>query len=164
MAMVTVGYRQQGILTQKGNPKKVSEIGDLARDDISIINRQPGSGTRLWLDRILSEIGIPHSQVIGYDHEVKTHHHVGLAISRGEADAGVGLLAEAKMMGLDFTPLFEERYDLVLPADEFDNPTFTPLFDRLHSEDFRKAVSGLGGYDTDRTGEMVTVGMEPIGN
>lgn len=164
MTLVTVGYRQQGILIQKGNPKKVSEISDLAREDISIVNRQPGSGTRLWIDRRLSEIGIAHSQVSGYDYEVKTHHNVGLAISRGEVDAGVGLLAEAEMMGLGFSPLFEERYDLVLPADEFDNPSFTRLFDFLHSEDFRQAVSGLGGYDTDRTGDMVTVGKEPIGN
>ena len=164
MALVTVGYRQQGILTQKGNPKKVSEISDLARDDISIVNRQPGSGTRLWLDRRLSEMGIPHSQVSGYDYEVKTHHQVGKAVSRGEADAGLGLLAEAEMMGLNFSLLFEERYDLVLPADEFDNPSFRPLFDRLHSGDFRRAVSRLGGYDMGRTGEMLTVGKEPIGN
>jgi molybdate-binding protein/DNA-binding HxlR family transcriptional regulator len=164
MALVTVGYRQQGILTQKGNPKKLSEIGDLARDDIFIVNRQPGSGTRLWLDRGLSEIGIPRSQVSGYGYEVKTHHQVGKAVSSGEADAGLGLFAEAEMMELDFSPLFEERYDLVLPAEDLANPSFTPLFDRLHSGDFRQMVSRLGGYETERTGEMLYVGQEPIGN
>jgi molybdate-binding protein/DNA-binding HxlR family transcriptional regulator len=158
MILVTIGYRQQGILTRDGNPKNISAVSDLAREDVSIINRQSGSGTRLWLDRRLAEIGISPSQIKGYDTEVQTHHHVGSAISRGEADAGLGLLAEAELMGLDFTPLFEERYDLVLAASDIDKPRFAPLLDRLRSGIFQKSVSGLGGYNTDHAGELVPVG------
>lgn len=157
MVLLTVGHRQQGIMTRRGNPRKISAIYDLAREDVTFINRQSGSGTRLWLDRRLLDAGIEASHISGYNHEVKTHHQIGLAIARGDADAGIGLLAEAELMELEFLPLFEERFDLVLPSEELSNPRFTRLFDHLHSGDFRSKAARLGGYDTGHTGEMITV-------
>jgi len=157
MALISVGYRQQGILTQKGNPKKVAEICDLARADITFINRQSGSGTRLWLDRCLSSAGVAQNQITGYDRIAKTHHQVGQAVSRGEVDAGIGLMAEAKKMDLNFSPLFEERFDLVLPVDELSNPSIVPVFDLLSSGVFRRSAALLGGYDPKSSGEMITV-------
>ena len=158
MVLLTVGYRQQGIMTRKGNPKKISDICDLAREDVTFINRQSGSGTRLWLDRRLQGEDVEAGQISGYHHEVKTHHHVGLAISRGDADAGIGLLAEAEMMDLEFLPLFEERFDLVLPSEELGSPRFTRLFDNLQSGEFRRKAAGLGGYDTGHSGEVIMIG------
>jgi molybdate-binding protein/DNA-binding HxlR family transcriptional regulator len=159
MALISVGYRQQGILTRKGNPKGILEVHDLAREDIAFVNRQSGSGTRLWLDRRLSASGVPQDLISGYDREVKTHHQVGQAIARGEVDAGIGLMAEAKKMDLDFSPLFEERFDLVLPVDELSTPAMRPIFDRLASGDFRRRAAMLGGYDTKSSGDMTKVGL-----
>jgi putative molybdopterin biosynthesis protein len=116
------------------------------------------STVNLWLDRRLQDEDIEAGQINGYHNEVKTHHHVGLAISRGDADAGIGLLAEAEMMDLEFLPLFEERFDLVLPSEEFAGPRFTRLFDDLYSGEFRSKAAGLGGYDTGHTGEVITIG------
>ena len=158
MALIAVGYRQQGILTKQGNPEKITELADLAREDVTIVNRQPGSGTRLWFDQLLSDIGVSSKQISGYEQEVKTHHLVAQAITLGKADAGIGLFAEAKMMDLDFSPLFEERYDLVLPVEELSEPSIARLFDHINSAGFRRQVSNLGGYNTEHTGEMITVG------
>ena len=158
MALVTVGYRQQGILTKQGNPMKITGLSDMAREDVTIINRQAGSGTRLWFDEHLLDIGVSPKQINGYDREVKTHHQVAQVITRGEADAGIGLLAEAKLVELDFTPLFEERYDLVVPDETLSEPRIVHLFEYMNSADFRRTVSHLGGYATDHTGEMKLVG------
>jgi len=158
MALVTVGYRQQGILTKQGNPMKIAELSDMARDDVTIINRQPGSGTRLWFDEHLSDISVSPKHINGYDREVKTHHQVAQAITSGEADAGIGLLAEAKMMDLEFTPLFDERYDLVVPYKELSEPKIVRLFEFINSAGFRRRVSHLSGYATEHTGEMKKVG------
>jgi putative molybdopterin biosynthesis protein len=158
MALIAVGYRQQGILTRQGNPENINELSDLAREDVTIVNRQPGSGTRLWFDQHLSDIGVSSKHISGYELEVKTHHQVAQAITRGKADAGIGLLAEAKMMNLNFSPLFEERYDLVLPVEELSDPKIVRLFDHINSAGFRRQVSRLGGYNTEHTGKMITVG------
>ncbi|MFN2188867.1 MAG: substrate-binding domain-containing protein [Candidatus Promineifilaceae bacterium] len=158
IALITVTHRQQGILTKQGNPKDIQSVSDFARDDVTCINRQPGSGTRLWFDQQLSDLGLAHEAIRGYEHQVRTHHQVGQAISSGEADAGIGLLAEARLMDLDFTPLFDERYDLVLPFDDIQRQKYKAFFDHLFSSEFRSKVASLGGYSSEHTGEMVIVG------
>jgi putative molybdopterin biosynthesis protein len=155
MTLIVLGYRQQGLIVQNGNPKRLSSLNDLAQGEIVMVNRQPGSGTRLWLDQQISDLGLDRSQIKGYNTEVKTHHQIGLSVSQGKADAGVGVYASAKRLGLEFIPFFEERFDLVLPTEEVDGSQFRPLFDRLNSAEFRERAAKLGGYDTRRTGEMV---------
>jgi putative molybdopterin biosynthesis protein len=157
MTLFVLGYRQQGLLVQKGNPEKLKGLSDLARRDITLVNRQPGSGTRRWLDRQISDLEIDSARIRGYGMEVRTHHQVGLAVSNGKADTGVGVYASAKRFDLDFIPLFEERYDLVLPTEEVNGSQFLPLFSHLHSAEFRKRAADLGGYDTTRTGEITTL-------
>jgi putative molybdopterin biosynthesis protein len=151
--LVTLAHRQQGLLVPPGNPLQIHGLEDLARKEVLMINRNRGSGTWLWLDRRLSELGLAAQSVRGYEREVRTHTAVAEAVAAGRADAGLGLLAAAQKYKLDFIPLFEERFDLVMPQEQIENPALAPFFDALTSARFRQAVEGLGGYQTAHTGE-----------
>lgn len=153
MLLFTLTHREQGILVAPQNPKRIHSLDDLARSDITMVNRQAGSGTRLWLDRRLIEIGIPPGAVNGYSQTVSTHLQVGEKILAGEADVGVGLRAAALQLGLDFIPLFEERYDLVLPASIAHEPAAQPILNQLQSSALRRSIRKLGGYRTEHTGD-----------
>ena len=101
--------------------------------------------------------GIPPAQINGYTKEWPTHTAVAGAISRGEAEVGVGLLAAARQFDLDFIPLFSERYDLVIPTEGFHDPRLAPLFEDLQSLEFRKSLRNLSGYDTEAIGMYLDV-------
>jgi putative molybdopterin biosynthesis protein len=156
VSLVTLAERRQGLLVKEGNSKQIRDLADLARKGVTLINRNRGSGTRLWLDRQLGLLGIPGAQVRGYRIEARTHIEVAEAILLGRADAGIGLEAAARQFGLDFVPLYQERFDLVLPEEELHEETFQPLLDYLQSAEFRGAVERLGGYDTTQTGNLLT--------
>jgi len=153
MKLVTLAHREQGLLVSAGNPRQVHKLEDLARGDLTFINRNPGSGTRLWLDKQLSLLGIPTDQIQGYAQEVRTHTAVAQAVAQGKADAGLGLAAAARQIGLDFIPLFQERFDLVIPIQSLGEARFGVMLDYLHSGEFRHMAENLGGYDTHHTGE-----------
>jgi molybdate-binding protein len=157
MLLITLAQREQGLLLQPGNPRQLSGLHDLDRGKITIVNRQPGSGTRLWLDRRLKIMGITPSRIDGYQWTVDTHEKVGQAIAEGKADAGVGLLATAKKFGLDFLPLFDERFELVIPALAEKEALLQPMLDHLQSSQFRRSIDSLGGYNTADTGRTRTV-------
>ena len=113
--IVLVG-RQQGLMVAKGNPKEIISLEDLARKDVSYINRQSGAGTRVLLDYHLRLLEISADQIIkGYQHEEYTHLAVAAAIASGRADCGLGIAAAAQALDLDFIPLYQERYDLIIP-------------------------------------------------
>jgi putative molybdopterin biosynthesis protein len=154
MRLLTLTNRQQGLMVAKGNPKGIRSIEDLTREDVVFINRQPGSGTRLWLDIQLKEQGISPAEVEGYKRYANTHRKVGQIITRGEADVGIGLLAAARQLDLNFVPLFQERFDLVLPDNRIADPILQPMLNHLQSSRFRRSVRALGGYDTQHTGDM----------
>lgn len=150
--LVTLAHRLQGLLVAPGNPKHIHALADLARPDLRMINRNRGSGTRLWLDRQV-ELGIlPSEGVSGYEHEVRTHTAVAEAVQAGGADAGLGLFAAAQKFMLDFVPLFQERFDLVFPADQT-LPQLAALLDYISSGPFRRSIEKLGGYETSHTGD-----------
>jgi putative molybdopterin biosynthesis protein len=151
--MVTLAHREQGIMTAKGSLKRVREIADLAGGDVRFANRNPGSGTRVWLDAQLHTLGIPPESIAGYDVEFRTHSEVASAVSSGQADAGLGVRAAADRFELEFTPLFTERYDLVFSADRAEEEPFARLRDRLDSRAFHTEVRRLGGYNADHTGD-----------
>jgi putative molybdopterin biosynthesis protein len=157
MVMVTLAYREQGLLLASGNPRQIRGLEDLARKDVQLANRNRGSGTRLWLDKQLNQLGIMPNQVRGYHQEVRTHTAVAYAIQQHRADVGLGLLAAAQQSGLDFIPLFQERYDLVFPREVFENRHFHPLLDLIHSGEYRLGVSHLGGYDTAHMGDQLSL-------
>lgn len=159
VALVTLAHRQQGLLVPPGNPRKMRDLEDLAQEDAVFINRNQGSGTRLWLDHHLGNLGISPQQIRGYQRAVSTHTAVARAVAEGQADAGLGLLAAARQGNLDFIPLFQERYDLVIPQEQYESALLQPILDRLQSAGFRRAVEGLGGYDITHTGEITMMGQ-----
>ncbi len=157
MKLVTLVHREQGLLLKPGNPHQLKGLEDLARSDITFINRNPGSGTRLWLDRQLSHIGLPKARIRGYNEEARTHTAVALAVAQGRVDAGLGLAAAARRHSLEFIPLFQERFDLVLPAASLKEANFSLMLDFIHSSEFRQMAESLGGYDTHHTGDEIAV-------
>jgi putative molybdopterin biosynthesis protein len=157
MMMITLAFREQGFMVRSGNLMQIHVVEDLARQGISFINRNPGSGTRLWLDLQLKRLGIDPRSIQGYQLEARTHTRVAEAVASNQADTGLGLNAAARRFGLDFIPLFHERYDLVMPQEAMQNPKLVSLLDILQSGDFRGEMEHLGGYETGHTGEMINV-------
>ena len=152
IAIVNLAYRIQGLMLAAGNPKWIKGLADLRRTEVVFINRQSGSGTRVLLDLQLRQNGILASEIRGYERELDTHLAVASVIARGEADVGLGIEAAARSFGLDFLPLFRERYDLVMPKENYDSELFAPLLELIASDDFKKVVDQVGGYDTSQTG------------
>jgi putative molybdopterin biosynthesis protein len=123
---------------------------------VSFINRNAGSGTRLWLDKQLGRLGISGEQIRGYTQVANTHTAVAQAVAEGRADTALGLAAAAHQYGLEFLPLFQERFDLVIPAESLEEPGPRRLMDALHGGEFRHLTEALGGYSTEHTGEEFT--------
>jgi len=151
--IVTLAYRTQGLLLTAGNPKSIRKITDIARADVRFVNRNAGSGTRLWLDAELRRLKIPAENVNGYGTVVKTHTEAAALVASGKADVSLGLQAAAHQHGLDFIPLFEERYDLVLPREN--ESTLSPLLDYLQTAAFRTELNTLTGYNSAHSGEQI---------
>ena len=147
--------RQQGLMVRAGNPLAIREIADLARSDVAFVNRQPGSGTRVLLDYELARRGLDGAQLRGYELEETTHMGVAVAVQSGAVDTGLGILAAARALGLDFVPVVEEQYDLVIGADHFEGELISQLCEAIRSDAFRARLAALGGYDTSRTGELL---------
>jgi putative molybdopterin biosynthesis protein len=151
--MVTLAYRQQGLMMAAGNPKGIHELADLVREDVTFVNRQPGSGTRLWLDTRLKEIGISPELINGYANISRTHTQMALMVRSGQADAGIGLQAAAQKLDLFFIPLFNERFDLTMLQES--TQLLAPMLDHLQTSVCRLAMAGLSGYDTTHTGDQI---------
>ncbi len=149
--------REQGLIVQKSNPKKIESLGDLTREDVFFVNRQRGAGTRILLDYHLELLGLDPAKVQGYTNEEFTHLSVAAAVSSGRADCGLGITAAAEALEMEFIPLFEERYDLIVPESYYNSPLMAPLWSVLESSDFKVAVESLSGYDTKAIGETIAV-------
>lgn len=153
IVLVHLAYREQGFLVPPGNPLGLSSLRDLTRPGVRLANRQRGSGTRVLLDYQLRQLGIDPQQIAGYEREEFTHMAVAAAVLSGAASVGLGILAAARALGLDFVPLFSERYDLAIPRRHWESELLAPLRQTLADPAYRAAVAGLGGYDTRRMGE-----------
>jgi putative molybdopterin biosynthesis protein len=147
--------RQQGLIVQPGNPKNIETLLDLTRADVRFINRQRGAGTRVLLEYELKKINISTDAIRGFQQEEYTHLNVAAAIASNRADCGLGIAAAAHALELDFIPLFQERYDLVIPKIYADSDLLEPLFSLLVDEEFRKAVAALPGYDISPMGSLI---------
>ncbi len=150
-------YRDQGLIVAPGNPKNIHTLEDLTREDVQFVNRQRGAGTRVLLDYELKKRGINPRHIRGYRRIEYTHLAVAAAVKSGAADVGLGILAAARALGLDFIPLFRERYDLIIPWEYYESDILAPVLDILHSDRFREAVEALGGYDTSIMGKVIAV-------
>lgn len=146
---------EQGLAVPPGNPKSVRSVADLARADVRIVNREPGSGARALLDRLLRQAGLDPHLVQGYEVPAVSHLAVARAVASGRADAGIALHAAAQVFGLDFVPLSDTRFDLVVPHDLLDHPAVSVMLDVLQSRDLRDELGALPGYDVSETGEVV---------
>ncbi len=155
VVLVTLVERQQGLIVPPGNPKGIQSLADLLRDDVLFVNRQKGAGTRVLLDYHLKQMGADPARIRGYEREEYTHLAVAAAVASGAADVGLGVLAAARALGLDFVPWLHERFDLVVPREYYESPLLAPLLAVIRSDAFRTAVARLGGYDTRATGTVV---------
>ena len=153
MDVITLANRTQGLMVQAGNPKHIRHISDLASSGIRFVNRNAGSGTRMWFDNELKRTGIATDAIHGYGLVVKTHSEAAALINHGKADSALGLQAAAHQHGLDFIPLFEERYDLILPREG--QKMLTPLLDYLQTSTFRAQLNVLAGYNAVHSGEQI---------
>lgn len=155
MEIITLADRTQGLMLAGGNPKGIKNIANIARPSVRFVNRNAGSGTRLWLDKELKRLDISSAKVNGYGRVVKTHSEAAALIAAGQADASLGLQAAAHQYSLDFIPLFEERYDLVLPREQ--EKTLTPMLDYLQTAAFRNELTSLTGYNSTHSGEQIPI-------
>ena len=146
--------RDQGLILAKGNPKGIKGLEDLTGKDITFVNRQAGSGTRVLFDYRLGKLGIQAESIKGYDHEEFTHMAVAVDVLSGAADCGVGIYAAARALDLNFIPLEKEQYDLIVPSFMIESPRMRLLLETIRSKEFKDRVSALGGYDPSRSGEF----------
>jgi len=153
--LITLAHRTQGLILAAGNPKGIKKISDIARENVKFINRNAGSGTRLWFDAELKKQKIDSNNITGYDNTVKTHSEAAALISQGMADVSIGLQAAAHQHSLEFIPLFEERYDLILPREN--EKTLSPLLDYLQTSAFRIGLNMLTGYNASHSGEQIPI-------
>ncbi|MCK4390006.1 MAG: molybdopterin biosynthesis protein [Desulfobacterales bacterium] len=153
--LVNLVYRQQGLIVARGNPKGITGIEDLARDDVTFINRQAGSGTRILLDYRLAELDIKPEKIRGYGQDEFTHMSVAVSVLSGAADTGLGIYAAARALNLDFVPIVTEEYDLVIPEVFLEDEKIQLMLEVIRSQRFKELVDGLGGYDTSKTGTVV---------
>jgi putative molybdopterin biosynthesis protein len=135
-------------------------ISDVVEKGLRLINREEGSGTRLLLDLLCKQEGIDGKQIMGYDNEVFTHLEVGLAISKGEADVGLGIQSVAEPLGLGFLPLQKERYDLVVLTENLSLRPVQIFFNVIHSKRLRQLAKGLPGYDLRDSGKLISSGQQ----
>jgi len=155
LALVHLVQREQGLMVQKGNPKGIRELRDLSREKIRFINRQAGSGTRVLLDYELKRMGLDPASIQGYNREEFTHMGVAVSISSGLSDVGLGVRSAANALGLEFVPVGREQYDLLFLRGFLDSEKGQKLLEVIRSDDFRRAVERLGGYDAGASGEIL---------
>lgn len=147
--------REQGLIVRPGNPKGIRGLEDLVRPDVMFVNRQRGAGTRVLLDYHLSLLGINPEAIRGYQQEEYTHLAVAAAVASGRADCGLGVAAAAKALDLDFIPLFNEAYDLIIPCKYVEDERIKSIFELMHEPRFRQAVGQLPGYNIGQMGTIV---------
>jgi putative molybdopterin biosynthesis protein len=154
--VVELFYRELGLVVSPGNPKTIGSIRDLARSKLRIINRQPGSGTRIYLDQELARARLSGKKISGYDNLVATHLEVGMRVLGGAADVGLATRTTAQLLGLDFIPMTRERFDAVIPKERFFSRGIQLLLGTLGSRKFRQEVEALGGYDATESGRIIS--------
>ncbi len=157
IVLLTLFYRSLGLIVPAGNPQQVRGLLDLCRPEVTFVNRQAGSGTRVWLDAQLKKLGITPQAITGYRQTEVTHVAVARAIADKRATAGLGIEAAAASHRLDFVPLAKERYDMVFPEEVWHTPMAQMLVEVIRSADFDHTVAQLKGYDLTTTGHETRI-------
>jgi putative molybdopterin biosynthesis protein len=154
LLLLNLVYREQGLYLKKGNPKNIEKINDLTQANINYINRQRGAGTRVLFDYLLSQSEIEANQISGYGKEEYTHIAAAAAVGRGSADAALGIRAAAEVMEVEFMPLAEEKYDLIIKEEDLDDPRIDKLIELISENEIKHEIEKLGGYNCNETGEI----------
>lgn len=148
--------RKQGFYVQKGNPKNIQSFEDLKRSDITIVNREPGSGVRVLIDEKLRQAGIPTQEVNGYQDIVSSHLEAAAAVNRGDVDVAVGSEKHSlSVPGIDFLFIQEESYDMVIRKEDFTKKPYQKMIEIIRSPEYQKEVAGLGGYNVENMGKII---------
>jgi putative molybdopterin biosynthesis protein len=155
-AVVPLFHRELGLVTRPGNPFGIRSLADLIRPGLRFVNRQDGSGTRIFLDQELARLDIDPERITGYEAAVPTHLEVGLKILQGEADVGLATHAAARLLSLDFVPLTRERFDILVPKECFFSRAIQVLLEVVGSREFRTRLDAQGGYDTSESGRILS--------
>ncbi len=159
MVLITLTHRMQGWFVPKGNPDGIKQIEDLSGDTVGFVNRQRGAGTRLLFDYLLKEAGLEPGAIYGYEREEHTHLNVAAAVAAGTARVGLGILPAAKAFELDFVPVAEERYDILMSGDFYRSDSGKAILEVIHIPAFRKKVEALDGYSMRESGRVVELKM-----
>ncbi|MBO5638743.1 MAG: substrate-binding domain-containing protein, partial [Oscillospiraceae bacterium] len=155
-ALINISYRTQGFYVAAGNPKEIHGWRDLSRRDLSILNRRPGSSARILLDGQLRRMGLDSRMVAGYEREMRSHLTMAAAIASGEADLAIGTERISRQIeGLDFIPLLEERFDLVVRKEFLETDAADRLLSILRSPAFRKEISHFTGNNYRDIGSII---------
>jgi putative molybdopterin biosynthesis protein len=154
LRLVNLTYRMQGWIVPPGNPDRVEGVESLAQKQISFVNRQKGAGTRLLLDHLLKLAGRRPADLYGYEREEHTHLNVAAAVAAGTARAGLGILPAARAFSLDFIPVAEERYDLLMSETFYRSTAGQLLLGIITDKAFRDHVEALGGYSMREAGKV----------
>ncbi|MGF6968521.1 molybdate transport repressor ModE-like protein [Paraburkholderia sp. WC7.3g] len=155
--LVHLTRRKQGLFVGKGNPKRIGGLGDLARDDIRFVNRQPGSGTRMLLDLALRQLGVDPDRVNGYASTELTHSAIAAFVASGMADIGFGVEPAAHHFGLDFIPIVDEDYYFACDRAHLARAPLATVIDLLRGSAFHHRVEQLDGYDPRDCGRLLDV-------
>jgi putative molybdopterin biosynthesis protein len=155
ITVMRLATREQGLIVPKGNPKKILSIKDLTRSDITMVNRQKGSGTRFLLDSILKKEEISPLSIRGYQNEEWTHLSTASHVSKGTADAALGIRSAAYQLDLDFIPIKNEQFDIVFRWTKKNQDSLQHLLDVIQLTTFKENVRGLEGYDTTELGKII---------
>lgn len=146
VVLVECVNRTQGFMVKKGNPHQIHSFSDIAEKNLSYVNRQKGSGTRILCDYLLKQQGVSAEKIYGYSREEFTHTGVAAQIAGNSADVGLGVYSAAKMYGLDFVPLCDEKYDLLISKEAFQLPQTQKFLEVLQSSAFQNRILEMGGY------------------
>ena len=147
--LVSCVKRMQGLILQKGNPKKITCVADIAKLGARFVNRQKGSGTRILMDYLCKQHDIDIGKINGYNREEFTHTSVASLIAAGSADVGLGVYSAAKMYDLDFLHICDEQYDFLITDHAWELPQVQQLLEVLKSDELRERLDSLGGYILD---------------
>ncbi|WP_240416888.1 substrate-binding domain-containing protein [Paenibacillus periandrae] len=154
--VVNLVSRQAGLYVQRGNPLKLGHWSDLSRPGLRLVNREKGSGARVLLDEQLRLQHLDSSQIRGYDQEETSHLAVAGKVAAGEADVGVGIEKAAIIVGnIEFIPLIQERYDLVMLKKPENKIWLEHVLQLLQTEAFHNDLQSIHGYDLSLTGQVL---------
>jgi len=153
--LITLGVWEEGLLVRSGNPMGIRTVTDLMEKGTTIINREIGSGSRMLLEQTLQQQHIPFHAVQGFDCIAKSHQDVAQAVELGDADAGISTASVAAAFGLEFIPLHQSRYDLVILKEYLEEAPVQQLLGTLGHRLVLSQLEILGGYDISNIGEVV---------